>query len=1049
MNAWLHDTPPAIPSPLDPGAGNPNVNGHGNGTAFANPPPPPATIDPSMAFLQPQSQQSQPQSQSQSQSPVPSDTPQFTRMFNGTTPSPASRMSPGFHPPNSVVPSKRSRPDDGFLVSSPRQVPGGIPPTSVSRSQTPQHGAYPGYQPTVGGGPAVVGANGTSHFPPPAPGAAPGGPAAAFHPGFQQPASSTASPSPVPQEFDAQRVQTASPSPFPNAAVQPGQQPGQPPSDHGSRVATPQAPTSYPPGPPYPGQSQQNPGQNPAMMPGYAAHAQQMAARQQMYQMHMANQVRQQQQQQQPPPQMPGQPMSSQQQSQMAAMRHIQQQQVQQQQVQQQVAQQQAAQQQAQVAAQQQAQAQAQAMAKPTTPEGFLRVLQKFMIPRRLPLDPTPIVCGRPVVLMQLYATVIKLGGSQKVTNTNSWPVVAQQLQFPAMQYPTAAREIRDHYYRNLAAYEQAWLSTHQKPGEQPPPQQQMQMPIPPQGDMMSPVKPLNSHFDPQAQAQAQAQGYIQPPMQQPQAMNGYSTPSKPKLQQHSSLSHAESLSMSPNGQSIASPSVKEDGFAPSTYNFKQPIPAEYAPLTLPEPAFHGPIVIDEVFPLGEDILRLKPSAPRFHELGVIDIHALTMSLKSGLISETRLALDTLTTLSSEPAIHLSLENCDDLLPTLLDTATDHLELLAEHSPEVSDEIQLASYEELLRGCRQEIESLLDVPPFGSLEHSLDRAVDRLICITTILRNFSFSESNFPLLSAPSVIRFLALAIRYMGTRHLFLRTHQNTLDFMKDVLIFLSNLAHAVHLPGRDEALALLYFLLSFAPLTSAPTSDDEPLIFPAYQPSIHRYLPAAVDSLAKLLARDDPNRTLYKSIFSDPSVNVSTTSTHVSTNLLTRAFGLSISIIPEYTKGNVLPITETRKPFLMQGLLAAEVLSSLADASLARAWLGSSDGFAITLVHLAGLLSAERPRQPVPQHPHQHPHALSARQDDMQGYYTIVSRSLGILNRLGSKVRRANKEKRGGLDVGFNVLPKKENILGALVSRTIDPGTLKLLCEYEGLSG
>ncbi|KAK2810759.1 hypothetical protein FQN49_008514 [Arthroderma sp. PD_2] len=285
-----------------------------------------------------------------------------------------------------------------------------------------------------------------------------------------------------------------------------------------------------------------------------------------------------------------------------------------------------------------------------------------------------------------------------------------------------------------------------------------------------------------------------------------------------------------------------------------------------------------------------------------------------------------------------------------------------------------------------------------------------------------------------------------MGTRHLFLRTHQNTLDFMKDALIFLSNLGHAIHLPGRDEALALLNFLLSFAPSNSTQ-SDDEPLVFSPYQPSIHRYLPAAVDSLAKLLARDDPNRTLYMSIFSDASINA--LSTNVSTSLLTRAFGLAISPIPEYTKGNVLPITEARKPFLMQGLLAAEVLSSLADPSLARAWLGSNDGFAISLVHLAGLLSAERPRQPMPQHPHQHPHAHGARQDDMQGYYTIVSRALGILNRLGNKVRKGSKGKDNGLDVGYNVLPKKENIVGALVSRTIDPGTLKLLCDYEGLSG
>jgi len=395
--------------------------------------------------------------------------------------------------------------------------------------------------------------------------------------------------------------------------------------------------------------------------------------------------------------------------------------------------------------------------------------------------------------------------------------------------------------------------------------------------------------------------------------------------------------------------------------------------------------------------------------------------------------LDTLTKISFEPAVQISLDNCEDLVEALIECAEEQAELLAENAAEVSDVMLLSSYEEILRGCRLEMESLLDVPEFGSLDYELDRAVDRLICITTIIRNFSFAESNFSLLGMPFVVKFMSTIIRYLGTRNMLLRTYHNTLDFMKDAVIYLSNLSHTIHLPGKDEALCVLHFLLSFAPTPPPTSANPDGIMFTPYNPSVHRYMPAAVDSLAKLLARDDPNRTYYKAIFSSEG------SSMPPNDLLTRTFGLSIAPIPEHMRGNIIALADARKPFLMQGMLAAEILSGLADNTLARSWLESTDGFAIGLLRLACLLSNDR----TPQTSQRHSQASRAAEADFHGYSSITSRALNVLCRLAEKSKRVD----GKPDVPLGVLPKKENLLGALLTPNIDPNVVRQLCEYAGL--
>ena len=119
--------------------------------------------------------------------------------------------------------------------------------------------------------------------------------------------------------------------------------------------------------------------------------------------------------------------------------------------------------------------------------------------------------------------------------------------------------------------------------------------------------------------------------------------------------------------------------------------------------------------------------------------------------------------------------------------------------------------------CKTETVRLIGVARFGSLEHELEQASDKLIYITTIFRNLSVLsfgfQSNHRALADPGVVRLLSGVIERLGTSKLWLRTNTNTLDFINDIVIFLSNLSHSITLPSADEALNLLHLILAFAP--------------------------------------------------------------------------------------------------------------------------------------------------------------------------------------------------------------------------------------------
>lgn len=977
---------------------------------------------------------------------------------------------------NPVIPSKRPRPREDSIAGSPRPNPGMLP---TSRADTPQQANFPNFQqggmqqPSGSGQPSPyphLQANGSTNATP-----SPIMGNNQMRPGSVPQRVSTTSPhpfSPAVQQFAPQASPIPSEhggTPQPNQYMQQGMQPGNYPQgfnpNYNAQSPSPARPPSTPSTMPSQMMPQQMGQMQPGMMqPGQMSMSQmgQMAQMQQMGQMgQMPSQMFQQ-----------GMPQPRNQMEQQKMMYQMQQMQRQQQQMgnmqmaaqmQGQLPGQNMSQQQRNMMARQQmpngqmppnmnpamrgqqpGMASQQAMRGQTTPDSFMKQLAMFMGQKQLPLDPTPTVCDRPINLMQLFQTVFKNNGYNTVTQRGLWPQVANALGFNPVQMGVAPQQFKLVYERNLRAFEDHFRTM--KGGQQQPGAPTMPN-MPGAQKQMLPGQMQPGMMQPGQQHMAMQQGQMQSPVKQippggaHASVNGFSTPQPPQSQQQGPRNsvpktpvHEEFAVPSPaskHGSMSLPSSAHPDGQGTPADAPKMPFPAplakdtdEYNPCSryVAEAGTYGGINVATAAKVGAEYEYYKPDIPGINALGNIDLHALTKSLQCGIHAEVRLALDTLSTLVGKGNVDIDLNNCEELLETLVECAEEQVDLLAEHTEELSDEILISPYGDVFRACRLEKLSIRDIHPLGTLEYELDHAVDRLICITTILRNMSFFPLNHIPLSDELVIKFLCIVIRYLGTRNMLLRTHTDTLDFMKDVVILLSNIAGSVEIPDREQAYYLLQFVLAFAPTPNPHLSDGGKIYFATFEPILHPYLPHAIDALAKLFARDEPNRTHYKNIFALDAA------TSPPSELITRTFAFAMSPIPTHNRDfggpSLPPFVEARKPFLMQGLLAGEILASLipdTDASVARAWLSSGNGFAQSLFQLARDLCGEFDRPTV--RPSGHGHRSQPKKDADLLYIAAVATSM--LRKLSEKAHDPNDPKSS---IPPNVIPKSEKILTAL---------------------
>ncbi|KAI0802909.1 hypothetical protein GGR55DRAFT_700210 [Xylaria sp. FL0064] len=1005
--------------------------------------------------------------------------------------------SPSFSNPvyqtNSVVPSKRPRPREDSIGASPRQNPGMLP---TSRADTPQQSQFPGFQPNTMQPQSAGQPQHYPHLQPNGSSTASPSPVMAgnqLRPGSVPQRVNTASPhpfSPTPQQFGQQ----ASPVPSEHSSTP---QPGM--------YMNPQGfPQGYNPGfAPSPSPARPPSAQNP-MTPQMAPH-QMGQMGQQMPQMHpnqmFSNQPMHPMQQMQIQQMQAAQAMQGRGAMDPKMMYHMRLQQ----QFGQGNIPPGAAEMQAQNMAQNRGMMAKQNMAMPNgqgppigmrpqqpgqiprggmTPDLFMKNLSTFMASRQLPLDMNPIVEGRPFHLFQLFQIVQKFNGYRNVTAGHMWPQVTATLGFPLQQVPSAPGQVKAVYERNLIKFEEAWMtqqrSHHMKqqsigaagmPGTQgqgtpqrvpqlssshnmQPSQPQMQV-----QNAQSPVKPGVPGMQ-----QGNVNGFIPPqhpqtPQQQPTPGQGPlrnsmprsvdATPVSAEFPMHSPGpgSKPGAIPLDPNQQAEI---VKVNGGAvpfPSALSANNDV---YTPLSraldkAPEArqGSWGGLEVDVAYQIGKELSSIIPDMPSILELGNVDLHALTKSIQSGIHGEVRLALDVLATVSRHcetvPPLVIDLRHCEDLVDSLLDCAEEQIDLLAENAEPISDEIDLTSYEDVLRAARAEQFSLRKVPVFGDTDYELERAADRLIAITTILRNLSFPEQNQGVLADEVVVKFFCSLIRSLGTHEGLLRTAQNTLDIMKDIIVFLSNIAASVELPGRDQAFCLLQFILSFAP-SPAPNMTADNLVFSPFEPSIHKYLPHALDALAKLLARDEPNRTHYKTMIATDALSSNPY------ELLTRTFALAISPIPYHghdMRSGILPSSvEARKPLLMQGLLAADIIAQLApgyESGLTRAWLSSGDGFAQKLLILVKMICQHI------EHPVARPGTNQRHRSEDPDLLYIVTCAVSALRRLSEKARDPSD----AASIPPNALPTRASLFESLNNLKNPKWALLLnqLSAYVGL--
>ncbi|KAF3920726.1 hypothetical protein AA313_de0205953 [Arthrobotrys entomopaga] len=1023
----------------------------------------PSSVDP-MQFQQTQ-QQSQPHIQHSPASQQPSHA-SLMHNGNGRLPSPGFQ-TPSYHV-NPVVPLKRARPREDSVNISPRQTAGVLP---NSRSQTPQSSISQ----TSSGQMYHLYAAGNHNVPQRPLSATP-----SFIPQLAQGAPNNGTPSPIMQTqvYKAsnvggtasagqppppKRMATQSPSPFSPANQQHiFMQQGSPTSEH--NVARSATPHGFPPQPQH----------SPGFSQGFAMQPQRAFS----------------------PPNGPGAALNVPQNFQATPQAQVMYNQMQRQQQQQQQQQHKLMQQSSQIPSGQNPMMPHHGRNLPVStlpgshpnpnakitgrgapnPDQFARSLQDFMQKRGTPLTTlTPVVGERQIHLFPFYLQVQRFGGHRTVAASGQWINVAQSLQLNPDSHPGIIDQLAQIYQANLAPFEDAYRKSTQT-------QHSASIPGPNTG--------LLSHQNIGKQLHMASQS---PPKQTPQDASSthYTGPSSngfpvqnssfpPNIAINKSVSNVSTHSSFPtnvppgavpfNATQIATKSVvpiqpaasglpqQSDISQPGANQIRERHDLHFKPKVRGLDT-HGGVDVAVLSGIGTEIVHLRPTVPTFNELGIIDVHALTMSLKSGLQAEVRLALDTLVTVSVESQWSLSLKSCEDLVETLVDVAESEVMLLKNNVTELAADHIFPPYEEVLRGCRQEANTLLAVPRVGSSFYELDRAADRLIAITTIFRNLSFFESNHDPLAESSVIKFVASVIDIICKTKVLLRSNNNALDFMKDMIIFLSNLSQSIILPGKQEALCLLRFILAFAPQPGPYYTGRRLPMFAPYHPSIHRYLPPAVDSLAKLLVRDEPNRGFFKDLYSSDS------NTSRSWDLLTRSFALAISPIPvaDNVRMMLSQAVEARKPYLEQGMLAAEILSGIAaleDSRLALSWLSSEDGFAHSLVRLVYFLSTQQQIiRPIG-------NRGGPYQDEGLPFSRIIQRGATVLRNLSmTSNEEYNYDGLLGSIETLNLMDteadslqsmflagmvsKKEILFGALMNQSIDANALGSMCEFTGFGG
>lgn len=184
----------------------------------------------------------------------------------------------------------------------------------------------------------------------------------------------------------------------------------------------------------------------------------------------------------------------------------------------------------------------------------FMKNLFEFMHRKGTPIKSIPTIGEKPVNVYILYQAVMKLGGSQQVTKSNAWPLVAQGLGL--LDVPNSPALLAQVWQNCLASFEEVWMKAmasqqqaqqlkqqqllqqqqSQSPNQQQSPNSQQavlqQQALLRQQIAMQQQQRMQSQQAAQAQAQAQAQTTQSPAGSPPAASPTMSAASPPATKQ-------------------------------------------------------------------------------------------------------------------------------------------------------------------------------------------------------------------------------------------------------------------------------------------------------------------------------------------------------------------------------------------------------------------------------------------------------------------------------------------------------------------------------------
>ncbi|OZJ06946.1 hypothetical protein BZG36_00139 [Bifiguratus adelaidae] len=205
---------------------------------------------------------------------------------------------------------------------------------------------------------------------------------------------------------------------------------------------------------------------------------------------------------------------------------------------------------------------------------------------------------------------------------------------------------------------------------------------------------------------------------------------------------------------------------------------------------------------------QIRPMFPTINELGAIDIHALTMSLKSGLNAEITNALNTLTFLTANRNNYLQIAYCQDLL----DVLTNYLMVSKEPLPhQLSDSdrrrTKRLNYSTMIEQSLDEMKSLD--------EYDAPASVKRCLCVANMLRNLSFHSGNVEFMARNGRFRTaLVDAIDKAYCGDMSLTPEWSTfliLELQKHLLVLVVNLGPAAPLTTASDAQRYLNLIYHF----------------------------------------------------------------------------------------------------------------------------------------------------------------------------------------------------------------------------------------------